>query len=90
MDAPYFTIDTLNLRLPAGFAHRADAIARQVGRELARRPISGNVQLATLQLPQIAVYGGESNQAVARRIAQSIHRQIHRTSLNQGLTHGAD
>ena len=90
MDAPYFAIDTLNLRLPAGFAHRADAIARQIGRELARRPIWGNVQVATLQLPNIAVYGGESNQAVARRIAQSIHRQMNQTTLNQGLTHDAD
>ena len=34
-------IDKLNLSLPAGYAHRAAGIARQVGEHLARRDIHG-------------------------------------------------
>jgi hypothetical protein len=88
MDGPSLAIDKLNLRLPHGFANRADAIVRQVGRELARWPITGDAQVPQLQLPKIMVNGGESNQAIARRIAQEIHSQMNNTSLKQGQSHG--
>ena len=84
---PGITIDTLNLRLPNGFAHRADAIARQVGKELARLPVQRDVDLPVLHLPSINVSGGESNGVIARRIAQAIHRQINSSrakSINDG------
>ena len=90
MDDPSFAIDALNLRLPHGFANRADAIARHVGRELARWSIRDDAQVSTLQLPRITVYGGETNQVIARRIAQSIHRQMNNANVKQGRTHGAD
>ena len=90
MDDPSFAIDTLNLRLPHGFANRADAIARQVGRELARWTIRDDAQVPMLQLPKITVYGGESNQVIAGRIAQSIYRQMNSASLKQGQVRGSD
>ena len=88
MDGPSLAIDTLNLRLPPGFADRADAIARQVGRELGRWPIKEDAQVPQLQLPKIMVYGGETNQAIARRIAREIHTQMNNISLTQGQSHG--
>ena len=87
---PSFAIDTLNLCLPHGFAGRADRIARQVGNELARLSIHHDVDIPMLQLPAVTVHGGESNQVIARRIAQAIHRQVSNTSLTQGQIHGAD
>ncbi len=71
-----WTIDTLNLHLPGGFAHRADAIARQVGRELARLALDRRVELARLDLPRIMLQGGETNFVIARRIAHAIRREI--------------
>ena len=90
MDDSIFAIDTLNLRLPRGFANRADAIARYVGQELSRGAIRDDVQVSKLQLPRITVHGGETNQVIARRIAQSIHRQVINANLKQGPNRGAD
>jgi hypothetical protein len=81
---PGITIDTLNLRLPQGFAERADAIARRVGKELARLPVQRDVNLTVLQLPSINVNGGESDGVIARRIARAIHRQINNTPVKTG------
>jgi len=78
---PGITIDTLNLRLPQGFADRADAIARRVGKELASMPVHRDVILPVLQLPNISVSGGESDGVIAQRIAKAIHRQIIISSL---------
>jgi hypothetical protein len=76
MDEPSFLIDTLNLRLPAGYRHRAEFIARQVGRELSRLPVQQDVQLPVLNLPGVRIYGGESDRVIAGRIAMAIHQQV--------------
>ncbi len=74
------TIEQLNLRVPKGFEKRADAIARDVARELARMPVAQSIQLKMLTVPKIVVSKGETNQIIARRIAQSIHTQLHISS----------
>jgi hypothetical protein len=76
MDKPSLTIDSLNLHLPAGYDHRAEFIAREVGRELSRLPLQQQVQLLAVTLPGIQVNGGESDRVIARRIARAIHRQV--------------
>ena len=76
MDDPSFAIDTLNLRLPTGYGHRAEFIAREVGRELSRLPVRHDVQLPAINVPGVQVHGGESDRVIAQRIAQAIHRQV--------------
>lgn len=76
MDDASFAIDTLNLRLPAGYGHRAEFIAREVGRELSRLPLQHDVRLPAIDLPKVQVYGGESDRVIAQRIAQAIHQQV--------------
>jgi hypothetical protein len=72
---PEFWIDTLNITLPPGFEHRAEAIARETARQLARMPVLRSNQMANLSLPAIRVGGGEANGVIARRIAGAIHRR---------------
>ena len=75
---PEVLIDTLNIKLPPGFEHRAEAIARETARQLARLPVVRSAELASLSLPVVAVTGGETNTLIARRIAGAIHRQATR------------
>lgn len=76
MDDSSFAIDTLNLRLPADYHHRAEFIAREVGQALSRLPLRRDVQLPALSVPSVQVHGGESDRVIAQRIAQAIHRQL--------------
>ncbi len=75
---PRLTIDQLNLRLPAGYAERADAIARETARQLARLslPTGTDLNLASTTAPVLRIHGGESDRVIARRIAQGISRQL--------------
>lgn len=72
------TIDRLNLRLPAGYADRADAIAREAARQLALLTLPGgtNQQLAAIAPPPVRIQGGESDRIIARRIASGIAGQL--------------
>ena len=76
MDDSSFAIDTLNLRLPEGYDHRAEFIAREVGQALSRLPVQHDVQLPAVNVPAVQVHGGESDRVIAQRIAQAIHRQV--------------
>ncbi len=75
---PRLTIDQLNLRLPVGYAERADAIARETARQLARLPLptGTDLKLASIAAPVLRIHGGESDRVIARRIAQGISRQL--------------
>ena len=77
MDESVLTIEQLNLTLPAGFEKRADAIARDVARELAHMPVAQSLEIKSLSMPKVKIFNGETNQVIARRIAQSIHAQLH-------------
>ncbi|MCB1948925.1 hypothetical protein [Nitrosomonas sp.] len=77
MNTVILSIEQLNLKLPSGFEKRADAIARDVVRQLARMPVTQSLECKTLMVPRINVFNGETNQVIARRIAQSIHAQLH-------------
>lgn len=72
---PEFSIDVLNIKLPSGFEHRADAIIREAARRLAAMPIAGSVEMEILSAPVVRTSVGETNGAIARRIAEAIHRQ---------------
>ncbi|MDR4518614.1 MAG: hypothetical protein MRK00_14690 [Nitrosomonas sp.] len=72
-----YSIEQLNLRLPPGYERRADAIARDVARQLARLPVAQSFELKTLAVPKVNIFNGETDQVIARRIAQSIHAQLH-------------
>ena len=69
-------IDTLTLKLPSGMGQRADAIAREAVRQLSRLPVTRDIRLDTLSVPNVRVHGGEANGVIARRIARAIHTQI--------------
>ncbi len=74
------TIGRLRLQLPDGYAHRAAAIARHVGDELARRPVTANAHVERLRLPPLEIPQGASNRQIAAQIAGQIHRQVHHQS----------
>jgi hypothetical protein len=69
-------IDALKIKLPAGFDQRAEAIARAAARELARLPVTQSATLREISVPAIVLAGGETNAAIARRIAGAIHGQM--------------
>lgn len=72
------TIDRLSLQLPPGFEHRADAIARRLGDELARLPWSGTYEQNHIQLPPQQVQREHTDRQIAAQIARAIHGQITR------------
>jgi len=80
-------INTLNLRLPSGFEGRADAIAREISRQLSMLPMAQSLQLDRLNIPRLQLHGGETNGVIARRISQSIHAQISTTTSSGGTSH---
>ena len=69
-------IEHLNLRLPEQFSSRANGIGRELVRQLGKIDMSYSIQLSRLDLPTLSVYGGESNQVIARKIASSVKQQI--------------
>ena len=74
-------IDTLNLKLPSGFAARSNAIARETVRQLSSLSVTQSRQIATLNVPTIQLHGGEANSVIARRIVRAIQKQIHAPQL---------
>lgn len=69
------TIDSLRLQMPAGFEHRAEAIARCLGDELIRQPWIGSHVLNQLHLAPQIVRPEQSDRQIAAQIARAIHRQ---------------
>jgi len=67
-----WTFDQLRLVLPAGFEHRAAAIARRVAEELAAMPAPGDRSIRSLSLAPIEIQAGTSDREIAGRIARSI------------------
>lgn len=71
-----WNFDQLKLVLPAGFEHRAAAIARLVAEELAGMPTPGDRTIRSLSLPPLEVKAGASDRAIAGRIARSIAESV--------------
>ena len=69
-------IDRIRMHLPAGFEHRATAIARLVGDELAKRSISQDATLDSISIaPQslsVEMPDGEIAHGIAQQIVSSI------------------
>ena len=82
---PEVLIETLNIKLPPGFEHRAEAIARETARQLARLPFVRSLDVASLSVPVVTVADGEANTVIARRIAGAIRQQAMR-SARQGVS----
>ncbi|MCB1761059.1 MAG: hypothetical protein KDI68_14910 [Gammaproteobacteria bacterium] len=70
------SIDRFDLRLPAGFESRAEAIARQTLRLLSCTAPAFDGLLPRLDIGQIRLHGGETNDVIARRICRAIEKQI--------------
>jgi hypothetical protein len=66
------TIDRLNLWLPPGYRHRAEAIARLLVRELASTPWPGPQRIEHLTAGPLRSTAATSDHELARRIAGSI------------------
>ncbi len=79
-------IHALNLQLPSGFERRAEAIAREMARELSRMPLAHSLELSSMTVPPVNFTGGDTDKVIARRIAGAIHRQI-RSMARQGAEH---
>jgi len=75
-------IDTLNLNLPSGFEGRSNAIAHETVRQLSDLSVAQSQQIATLNVPNIKLYGGEANSVIARRIVRAIQKQINAPQVN--------
>ncbi|MFA5241079.1 MAG: hypothetical protein WC029_01980 [Sulfuricella sp.] len=78
MEFMNLTIDRIRLQLPPGLEHRADAIARRLGDELARLPWSGSLNVSQVNLPAQSVQPAWSDQQIARHLAVAVQGQIAR------------
>jgi hypothetical protein len=78
MEFMNLTIDRIRLQLPPGLEHRADAIARRLGDELARLPWSGSLNVPQVNLPAQSVQMAWSDQQIARHLAVAVQGQIAR------------
>jgi hypothetical protein len=70
-------IGHINLRLPPGFAGRAQHIGRLVGEALARRELPAG-RVAQIGVGPLTVEARRSDHAIARQIAETIHTAIGR------------
>ena len=69
-------IQRMDIRLPQGFKHRADGIARRAATELSHMAIDRSVRLDRIDLPPLRINGGETDAIIALQIARAIHAYI--------------
>ena len=69
-------IDELRLRLPAGYEHRAGAIAREVAVFLGEADVGAYRSDALVRVPPLRVSAAASDQEVAKAIAASIRSSL--------------
>ena len=65
-------IERIRLRLPAGFEHRATAIARLVGEVLAKQHISQDVSLDSVSIHPQRITAGTPDVEIAYLIVEQI------------------
>jgi len=69
-------IDTLSLRLPAGFEHRAERIGRLVGDAIADLDVTESRAFDRLALPAIHVERSANDAQIATAIAHAVRCQF--------------
>ena len=72
-------IESMQMRLPQGFEHRAAAIARLVGDSMAGIETSGNRTLDTLSVGPVQVGPNATDQQIANDIVARIALVLGRT-----------
>jgi len=65
-------IDRMRMQLPAGFEHRASAIARLVGESMAEIHLSENRTLDRLSIHPVRVSPNATDQEIANSVAERI------------------
>lgn len=76
-------IEHFNLRLPQQLSGRANGIGREVVKQLANIEAAHSIQINRLDLPKLRIQGGETNQDIARKIVNSVQKNITQ-QINQG------
>ena len=69
-------IDSLHMRLPAGYEHRASNIAHLASVSLGDMKVSGEHHLEQLSIPVIQVRGHATDRDIAHSIAKSIAAEL--------------
>ncbi len=65
-------IERMRMQLPAGFEHRASAIARLVGESMAEIHLSENRTLDRLSISPVQVLPNATDQEIAQSVAERI------------------
>lgn len=69
-------IGQMRLTLPSGYEHRAQGLARRVVDRLATYVWHRPIQVERVAVPPIQTVPGESEAALAVRIADAVYRQL--------------
>ncbi|MGP0628521.1 hypothetical protein ACTRW9_02315 [Nitrospina sp. 32_T5] len=69
-------IGQVRLTLPSGYEHRAQGLARRVVDRLSTYLWNRPIQVERLAVPPIQAIPGESEAALAVRIADAVYRQL--------------
>lgn len=69
-------IDSLHMRLPTGFQHRAQNIVHLVTASLGDMKVSGEHRLEQLSIPAIQVSGHATDRDIAQSIATKIAAEL--------------
>ena len=65
-------IERMRMQLPAGFEHRASAIARMVGESMSEIHLAENLKLDRLSIGRVRVLPNATDQEVAQSVAERI------------------
>ena len=65
-------IERMRMQLPAGFEHRASAIARMVGESMSEIHLAENRKLDRLSIGRVRVLPNATDQEVAHSVAERI------------------
>jgi hypothetical protein len=71
------TIDAINVQMPDGFEKRAESIMRRAISLLSNMQVPSSITLGQLSISPVRIQGAESNETIARAVANAIHTQIH-------------
>ncbi len=76
MLGPRIQIDELAMQLPAEYQHRAAAIARLVGEELANLSVAQSHSIEQFTVPPVSLPAGAGDRQVATAVASAIGAQL--------------
>ena len=73
-------IERMRMQLPAGFEHRASAIARMVGESMSEIHLAENRKLDRLSIGRVRVLPNATDQEVAHSVAERIASTLGRAT----------